>query len=86
MLSETKMPVNGVIYHITELKTSVLLRLIITKFMFCINEFSINIQEEFVFSCSVAQLCLTLWDAMDCNMPGFPVLHHLQVLAQTHGH
>ena len=33
MLSETKMPVNGVIYHITELKASILLRLIITKFV-----------------------------------------------------
>ena len=34
--------------------------------------------------CSVAQLCLTLCDPMDCNMPGFPVLHHLLELAQTH--
>ena len=25
-------------------------------------------------------------DAMDCSMPGFPVLHHLQELAQTHVH
>ena len=24
--------------------------------------------------CSVAQSCLTLWDPMDCSMPGFPVL------------
>ena len=27
-----------------------------------------------LFSCSVAQSCLTLWDPMDCSMPGFPVL------------
>ena len=27
--------------------------------------------------CSVAQLCLTLCNPMDCSMPGFPVLHHL---------
>ena len=26
--------------------------------------------------CSVAKLCLTLCDAMDCGMPGFPVLHY----------
>ena len=26
---------------------------------------------------SVAQLCLTLWDPMDCSMPGFPVHHQL---------
>ena len=27
--------------------------------------------------CSVAKLCLTLPDPMDCSTPGFPVLHHL---------
>ena len=26
--------------------------------------------------CSVAQLCLTLCDPMDCSTPGFPVLHY----------
>ena len=35
---------------------------------------------------SVAQSCLTLCDLMDCSMPGFPVLHHLPALAQTHVH
>ena len=30
--------------------------------------------------------CLTLRDPMDCSMPGFPVLHHLPGLAQTHVH
>ena len=25
---------------------------------------------------SVAQSCLTLWEPMDCGMPGFPVPHH----------
>ena len=34
--------------------------------------------------CSVAMSCLTLCDPMDCSMPGFPVLHHLLELAQTH--
>ena len=32
----------------------------------------------------VAQSHLTLWDPVDCSMPGFPVLHHLPELAQTH--
>ena len=32
----------------------------------------------------MAQLCLTLWDPMDCSTPGFPVLHHLLGFAQTH--
>ena len=36
--------------------------------------------------CSVAQLCPTLCDPMDCSMPGFPVLHYLLELAQTHVH
>ena len=33
---------------------------------------------------SVAQSCLTLFDPMDCNMPGFPVHHQLPEPAQTH--
>ena len=36
--------------------------------------------------CSVTQSCPTLCDPVDCSMPGFPVLHHLQELAQTHVH
>ena len=37
-------------------------------------------------SCSVAQSHPTLWNAMDCSTPGFPVLHYLLTLAQTHVH
>ena len=36
--------------------------------------------------CSVAQLCPTFWNPVDCSMPGFPVLHHVPELAQTHVH
>ena len=36
--------------------------------------------------CLVAKSCLTLYDPMDCSTPGFPVLHHLPELAQTHVH
>ena len=35
---------------------------------------------------SVAPLCLTLYDPMDCSTPGFPVYHQLPELAQAHGH
>ena len=35
---------------------------------------------------SVAQLCLTLCDPMDCSTPGFPVHHQLPELAQIHVH
>ena len=39
------------------------------------------------FCCSVAaQSCLILCDPMNYSMPGFPVLHHLPELAQTHVH
>ena len=36
--------------------------------------------------CSVAQSCPTLCDPTDCSTVGFPVLHHLPELAQTHVH
>jgi len=35
---------------------------------------------------SVAQWCPALCDPADCSTPGFPVLHHLPELAQTHVH
>ena len=36
--------------------------------------------------CSVVQSCWTLWDPRNCSTPGFPVLHQLPELAQTHVH
>ena len=33
---------------------------------------------------SVAQLCLTLCDPMDCSTPGLPVHHQLPEFTQTH--
>ena len=38
------------------------------------------------FCCLVAQSCPTLCNPMDCSTPGFPVLHHLPEIAQTHVH
>ena len=35
---------------------------------------------------SVAQLCLTLCDPMDCSTPGFPIHHQLPQFTQTHVH
>ena len=43
----------------------------------------------FSFFCqlsSVAQLCPTLCNPMDCSTPGFPVHHQLLKLTQTHDH
>ena len=36
--------------------------------------------------CSVAQLCPTFCDLMDSSTPGFPILHHLPELGQSHVH
>ena len=33
---------------------------------------------------SVIQLCPTLWNPMDCRMPGLPVHHQLPEFTQTH--
>ena len=35
---------------------------------------------------SLAKLCLTLCDPIDCSMPGFPVHHRLLKFAQTQAH
>ena len=32
------------------------------------------------YCCSVAKSCLTLYNPMDCSMPGFPVLHYQSLL------
>ena len=32
------------------------------------------------YCCSVAQSCLTLWNPMDCSVPGFPILCHFPSL------
>ena len=36
--------------------------------------------------CSVAQSCLTLYNPIDCSMPGFLVLHCLPEFVQIHVH
>ena len=35
---------------------------------------------------SVTQLCLTLYDPMDCSTPGLPVHHQLLEFTQTNVH
>ena len=51
------------------------------KYCCCIVIFSCSVQFN-----SVAQLCPTLCDPMDCSMPGFHVHHQLLELAQTNVH
>ena len=54
------------------------------------NDFLFLVMRNFkIYSlccCSVAQSCPTLFNPMDCSMPGFLVLYHLPELAQTHVH
>ena len=38
----------------------------------------------YLFCCSVAKLCLTVCDSMDCSTPGFPVLPYHLEFAQIH--
>ena len=38
------------------------------------------------FCFSITKLCPTLWDPMNCNMPGFPVLHYFPEFVQTSVH
>ena len=45
-----------------------------------------NLSNFFFLFSSVAQLCLTLCNPMDCTTPAFPVHHQLLELAQTHVH
>ena len=70
----------------------VLLGFVIRLRVFSQNQFEILpyaifgiISEGQMFS-SVAQLCLTLCDPMDCSTPGFPVHHQLLEFTQTHVH
>ena len=37
-------------------------------------------------NCSVAQMCPTLCDPMNCSTPGFPVIHYLPEFTQIHVH
>ena len=52
----------------------------------CMVSVSIRLEHYHCGCCSVTQPCPTLCNPMDCSMPGFPVLHHLPELAQTHVH
>ena len=42
--------------------------------------------DSFCCCCSAAQACPALCNPMDCSTPGFPVLHSLPKLVQTHVH
>ena len=49
--------------------------------LFCVPHFKL-----LFCCCSIAKPCLTLYDPIDCSMPGSSVLHYLQEFAQYFGH
>ena len=53
----------------------------ICSWLTCTAETDTTVQSN---CCSVAQLCLTLCDPVDCSTPGFPVFHYLPEFAQIH--
>ena len=67
---------------------------LIMSHVFCLLSFFLSDEinaikctiKEYCCCCSVAQLCPTPWNTMDCSIPGFPVLHHLPEFAQTPVH
>ena len=48
--------------------------------------FILTAVQSVVLLCSVARLCLTVCDPMDCRTPGFSIPHHLLEFAQVHVH
>ena len=46
----------------------------------------LNLMFSSVQFSSVAQSCPTLWDPMNCSVPGLPVHHELPEFTQTHVH
>ena len=58
------------------------------QFKFCYTFFLIQLNhfDPWTHCCSVTKSCPTLCEPMDCSTPGFPVLHYLPELAQTHVH
>ena len=80
MSIESVMPSN----HLILCRHLLLLPLIFPSIRVFSNESVLHISS--VQFSSVAQLCPTLCNPMDCSTSGFPVLHHLPELAQTHVH
>ena len=68
------------------LKRNSSLRLIIIFMYMFVSIWSNVWTVVLAFCCSVAKLCLTPCDPMDCSKAGSPVFHYLLEFAQTHVH
>ena len=78
-----KVSMNGNLSHDHVLEELILLRRKnwIPKFQLPFLAWKLTVQFN-----SVAQLCPTLCNPMDCSIPGLPVHHQLQEFTQTHAH
>ena len=54
--------------------------------MLCNDLYGKRILKRVEICCPVAKSCLTRFKPMDCSKPGFPILHYLPEVAQTHVH
>ena len=59
---------------------------ILEKKLFSFSLLSMELTVGLSCYCSVAQLCMTLCNSMNCSTPGFFILHYLPEFAQTHVH
>ena len=80
LMAETEEELKSLLMKVKEESEKVGLKLNIQK----TQDYGIQ-SHSFQFS-SVTQSCLTLWDPMNCSMPGFPIHHKLPEFAQTHVH
>ena len=92
---ESVMPYNHLIFccpHLLLLSIFPSIRVFSNESVFCIrwpkyqSFISSSVLPMNIQDCLVTKSFLTLCDPMDCSMPGFPVLHSLLELAQTHVH
>ena len=72
--------------YLPSMRLSFLLRIINNIYEWLVRNEKMHINLWAQYLASATQLCLILCDSMDCSMPGFPVLHYLPELAQTHVH
>ena len=60
----------------------------VTTLLFLCKKSLLNIMDILLSEncCSVAQMCPTLCDPMNCSTPGLPVIHYLPEFTQIHVH
>ena len=78
--------VSTFIQNYTEVSLAPIIECVMTDFARN-HSYNCSLIQQYPFcGCSVAMLCLTLCNSMNCSTPGFPILFYLLELAQTHVH